>query len=59
MSILVLRKFTPLGFETRECLPTPQTHARKFTPLGFETRLYRFYSLALWLRKFTPLGFET
>ena len=38
MSILVLCKFTPLGFETKSCAPRSKLDLRcKFTPLGFET----------------------
>ena len=39
MSILVLCKFTPLGFETLEAVVKIQTLECKFTPLGFETKL--------------------
>ena len=38
MSILVLRKFTPLGFESRDDLgDITLPWGRKFTPLGFES----------------------
>ena len=47
MSILVLCKFTPLGFETR---PRNRGNRRvgiwcKFTPLGFETNWHFFIRL--------------
>ena len=59
MSILVLCKFTPLGFETRNKAVVKAKISCKFTPLGFETRWpknLRHYRI---LCKFTPLGFET
>ena len=38
MSILVLRKFTPLGFETNDNVVAKALDILcKFTPLGFET----------------------
>ena len=61
MSILVLCKFTPLGFETIAKSRGIESVAKcKFTPLGFETKDAIGSHLASKIScKFTPLGFET
>ena len=47
MSVLVLCKFTPLGFETRAGRGSEYKHRHgcKFTPLGFETSDLKNYLL--------------
>ena len=61
MSVLVLCKFTPLGFETNWSDDGNAADAAcKFTPLGFET-IQNATTNPILSRtcKFTPLGFET